>query len=80
MTQEITNDLMGRTWKTTGVAREIREAITESVNGRSGLNVYGRDIHGKEFRIINVKVHHGLTYGKRLDNGKWAVIYTWGER
>jgi hypothetical protein len=62
------------------IANNIREAINDSVNGRSGKNVYGQDVNTVHHRIINVRVKNGKVEGRSLSSGKWFLLAGWDAR
>jgi hypothetical protein len=59
---------------------EVQHAITESVNGRSGHNVFAMNSKMEWQRINAVRTHRALVYGHSLNSGKWFVIHQWEER
>jgi hypothetical protein len=55
-------------------------AINDSVNGRSGKNVYGQDVNTVHHRIINVRVKNGKVEGRSLSSGKRFLLAGWDAR
>jgi hypothetical protein len=61
-------------------SKAIKHALNESVNGRSGRNVFASDSAFHWNRIMAVRIHRELLEGRRLNDGTWFVIYNWEER
>ncbi len=62
------------------IAKQIREAITESEQGRSGKNVYGYDDDTVKFRIYRVRATENTVQAKSLTTGKWFTLSHWEEK
>lgn len=62
------------------IANDIRWAIQDFEQGRSGKTVYGQGTNTVQHRIYQVRVRKGVLYGRALDSGKWFALAGWEAR